>query len=356
MEWAIKKMKKFTITYLFSKFYSLNETIKKAKGRRVTSPFTLFLSCSIFIVLIANTVFFDKLNTLYPWQENLSFIVSLSLLLLSLNIFVMFVLNIVLPTKIVVVVMLLIAAMVDYYGVVLGVLIDKTMIQNVAETNFAEAQEIVNLGLFSRVVFMAILPAALLFFIQVKSTTWLQRLRQQAISITAVMVLIPILIAPFSAQYTSFFRLHKELRYYTNPLYPIYSVFDYLAEKTASLNSKQFINLTTQITKNSSTRKPKLVILVVGEAVRADHLSLNGYPRDTTPNMSKQAGLINFRQVSSCGTSTAVSVPCMFSFYGRDDFTVSKAKYTQNVLDVLAASSVRVSWHDNNSSSRGGCR
>ncbi|WP_337136367.1 phosphoethanolamine transferase domain-containing protein, partial [Staphylococcus aureus] len=93
-----------------------------------------------------------------------------------------------------------------------------------------------------------------------------------AISITAVMVLIPILIAPFSAQYTSFFRLHKELRYYTNPLYPIYSVFDYLAEKTASLNSKQFINLTTQITKNSSTRKPKLVILVVGEAVRADHL------------------------------------------------------------------------------------
>ncbi|WP_457659305.1 hypothetical protein, partial [Streptomyces galilaeus] len=61
-------------------------------------------------------------------------------------------------------------------------------------------------------------------------------------------------------------------------------MFDYLAEQTASLNSKQFINLTTQITKNSSTRKPKLMILVVGEAVRADHLSLNGYSRDTTPN------------------------------------------------------------------------
>jgi len=353
MEWAKNKMQKITFTYLLSKFYSLNETMGKAKEQRIISPFTLLLSCSVFIVLMANTVFFDKLNALYSWQENLSFIISLSLLLLSLILFVMFVLNILLPTKVVVFVMLLIAAMVDYYGVVLGVLIDKTMIQNVAETNLAEAQEIINLGLFSRVIFMAILPAALLLFIQVKNITWLQRLRQQAISITMIMVLIPILIAPFSAQYTSFFRLHKELRYYTNPLYPIYSVFDYLAEQTASLNSKQFINLTTQITKSSSTRKPKLMILVVGEAVRADHLSLNGYSRDTTPNMSKQAGLINFSQVSSCGTSTAVSVPCMFSFFGRDDFTVSKAKYTQNVLDVLAASSVRVSWRDNNSSSKG---
>ncbi|MEI8605794.1 DUF1705 domain-containing protein [Pseudoalteromonas sp. B160] len=150
-------------------------------------------------------MFFDKLNALYAWQENLSFIISLSLLLLSLILFVMFVLNILLPTKVVVFVMLLIAAMVDYYGVVLGVLIDKTMIQNVAETNLAEAQEIINLGLFSRVIFMAILPAALLLFIQVKNITWLQRLRQQAISITMIMVLIPILIAPFSAQYTEFF-------------------------------------------------------------------------------------------------------------------------------------------------------
>ncbi|WP_054205616.1 MULTISPECIES: phosphoethanolamine transferase [Pseudoalteromonas] len=346
-------MQKKTFTYLLSKFYLLNERLEEVKKRLVISPFILLLVSCVFIVLMANTVFFDKLDALYPWQGNLSFIISLSLLLFSLIIFVMFVLNILLPVKIVVLVMLLIAAMVDYYGVVLGVLIDKTMIQNIVETNFAEAQEIVNLGLFSRIIFMAILPAALLLLIQVKRTTWQQRLRQQVLSITAIMMLIPILIAPFSAQYTSFFRLHKELRYYTNPLYPIYSALDYLAEQIVSVNTKEFRTLTTKISKSSSTLKPKLMILVVGEAVRADHLTLNGYPRDTTPNMSKQVGLINFSQVSSCGTSTAVSVPCMFSFFGRDDFTVSEAKSTQNILDVLAASSVRVSWRDNNSSSKG---
>lgn len=38
-----------------------------------------------------------------------------------------------------------------------------------------------------------------------------------------------------------------------------------------------------------ATRKPRNVILIVGDALRADHLGVTGYPRDTTPYLSSLA-------------------------------------------------------------------
>lgn len=346
-------MQKTDFMPLLSNGYSIRTKLTQLKNSIAISSFNLFSLSSVFIVIVANTVFFEKLNAVYPWQENLGFIASLALLLVSLNILLMLLVNLVIPAKAVVVTMLLITAVVDYYAVALGVLIDKTMILNIVETNPAEAKEIVNLGMCLHIMLLAALPASLLLIVKVKSKTRLHTLRNQIISIGAIFIFIPALIAPFSAEYINFIRSHKPLRYYTNPLFPIYSAVDFVASSLAFKGEVGFITRAQNIQKVSTTAKPKLMIMVVGETVRADHLPLNGYSRDTTPNMSRQNGLINFSQVSSCGTSTAVSVPCMFSFSGRDDFDLDEAKYTENALDVLATSGVRVRWLDNNSSSKG---
>jgi lipid A ethanolaminephosphotransferase len=93
--------------------------------------------------------------------------------------------------------------------------------------------------------------------------------------------------------------------------------------------------------------------MVVGEASRADHFSLNGYKRDTNPQLA-QEDIINFNNTYSCGTSTAVSVPCMFSIYGRSDYSYKKGISTENVLDVLKhTKKVAILWRDNNSDSKG---
>jgi lipid A ethanolaminephosphotransferase len=63
-------------------------------------------------------------------------------------------------------------------------------------------------------------------------------------------------------------------------------------------------------------RKPQLFVLVVGETARAQNFSLNGYPRDTNPELARR-DVINFPNATSCGTSTEVSLPCMFSPFGR---------------------------------------
>ena len=102
----------------------------------------------------------------------------------------------------------------------------------------------------------------------------------------------------------------------------------------------------------SSDAHRKLVIFVVGEAARADRFSLNGYTKKTNPLLEKEQ-VISFKNVWSCGTSTAHSVPCLFSIYNRDNYDKNKAKHTENALDILKKSGANVLWLDNNSSSKG---
>jgi lipid A ethanolaminephosphotransferase len=94
------------------------------------------------------------------------------------------------------------------------------------------------------------------------------------------------------------------------------------------------------------------VILVVGETARADHFSLNGYERSTNPYLEKK-DVISFTNFWSCGTSTAYSLPCIFSGNNRTDFDSADSNNTENILDVLQRVGVNVLWLDNNSDSKG---
>ena len=96
----------------------------------------------------------------------------------------------------------------------------------------------------------------------------------------------------------------------------------------------------------------ELIIFVVGETARADHFSLNGYAKKTNP-LLEQETLFNMPQMSSCGTSTAVSLPCMFSILSQDQFSNDDAAHMENAIDVLKHAGVNILWRDNNSSSKG---
>ena len=55
------------------------------------------------------------------------------------------------------------------------------------------------------------------------------------------------------------------------------------------------------------------VVFVIGESSRGDHFSINGYNKQTTPNLEKTDNLINFSNVVSCDTITSRSLPCLLS-------------------------------------------
>ena len=74
---------------------------------------------------------------------------------------------------------------------------------------------------------------------------------------------------------------------------------------------------------------------------------LNGYKRETNLH-TKNLPLISFKNVTSCGTNTAISVPCMFSNFSREDYSILQAENQDNLLDVLKYAGLNVLWVDNN--------
>ena len=59
---------------------------------------------------------------------------------------------------------------------------------------------------------------------------------------------------------------------------------------------------------------PALVVFVIGESLRVDHLGLNGYPRDTTPGLAVLGPeLLSFRDVVSNANWTGKAMPTMVS-------------------------------------------
>jgi glucan phosphoethanolaminetransferase (alkaline phosphatase superfamily) len=53
-------------------------------------------------------------------------------------------------------------------------------------------------------------------------------------------------------------------------------------------------------------------VLVIGEAARADHFSLNGYGRQTNPELERLP-VVSFRDVTACADKTHLAVPCILT-------------------------------------------
>jgi lipid A ethanolaminephosphotransferase len=103
-----------------------------------------------------------------------------------------------------------------------------------------------------------------------------------------------------------------------------------------------------------AVQRPVVTVLVVGETARADHFSLNGYERETNPELAAWH-VVYFEDVSSCGTATAVSLPCMFSDLTRSDYSKSGAKSRDGLLKVVSRAGFQTEWLDNNAGCKGVC-
>ena len=121
---------------------------------------------------------------------------------------------------------------------------------------------------------------------------------------------LALLVFTFSSFYVSFFREHYELRAYSSPIDAIYASYQFI-KKDLMAHQSVFMSIGDDAEVPEDDIHRELMILVIGETARSDHFSLNGYERFTNPLLSKR-DIVSFSSVHSCGTSTAISVPCMF--------------------------------------------
>lgn len=312
---------------------------------------TYVLLLSLLLATSANQAFFSHLMELYSWSQDTGFMVSVTVLLVTVQAFFFSLLNLLLPARLLAVFLLLVAAGCTYFANKFGAIIDADMVRNLVETDIAEASDLISTGLMLHMLGFAVMPAVVMLVLPYRPQSWLQERWQAGKTGCVSVVLIVLAIMPFSDQYASFFRQHKSIRYWINPVYPLYSIFEY--GKNSLPKTQRILESSgsyASIAADNNVRK--VVVMVVGETARADHFSLNGYQRETNPRLSQLGDIISFRSIYSCGTSTAISVPCMFSFMGREGFDVNESRWHENVLDVVKKAGVNVVWLDNNSGSK----
>jgi lipid A ethanolaminephosphotransferase len=320
-----------------------------------TKQTSLILLVVVFIMLTGNYSLFHGIVSIYPLTlKNLPFLISLTLFFTSLTAIFFLTICQHKATRWILALFLIIVAQSAYFMDHFKIIIDTVMIDNTMETNYAEFSSLVTLSLIARTILLGIMPAWLVIKLCPKPVDFKTELKSRLRTILLFLLALILLVLPFTADYTSFIREHKIIRFYSNPTYSVYSAIKYGAQQSSiSSNLLPLIHIADdgKIVDTSSDKK-ELIIMVVGETARADRFSLNGYKRETNPLLSKQ-NIISLRNVLSCGTSTGVSVPCMFSSLGRKHYDKKKVLAQENALDVLAKNGVEVLWRDNNSDSKG---
>ncbi|WP_288900833.1 phosphoethanolamine--lipid A transferase [uncultured Sneathiella sp.] len=323
------------------------------KPRFSLSQCTLLWIVSAFLLVTANAQFFRQTVAVYGIDQYLPFLISQGAVLLCAIMLFGTIFSFFLPVRLVAILFLITGATVGYFSDSLGIAIDKEMIRNVLATDINEAGDLLNWGLIMRVGLLGILPSAFLFLIPLKPAPLVARQRRLAGAALIALLVGVLSMVPFGDSYASLFREHKPLRYFTNPVHPIYSVIKLAIDTGGGTMDTTFRPRVKTADIPAEDEEHELVIVVIGETARADHFGLNGYARQTTPKLSRWDDIISFSNMRSCGTSTAVSLPCMFSLDNRSEFAIDQARFTENTLDVLVKAGVSVLWRDNNTGSQG---
>ena len=241
-----------------------------------------------------------------------------------------------------------------YFMMSYGIVIDSTMITNVIQTDTKEALDLFNWRMLVSFAILGLLPTWVLWKTPLKSLRVSQQLLGNALmAVLSIGILLASLLAVFQ-DFSSIMRNHTQLRYLINPLNSYYAI-GMVAAKPFQRDNKTLLPVgqDAKLVTAKATDKPPLILLVLGETARMGNFGLNGYDRNTTPELSKE-NTVSLRGVMSCGTSTATSVPCMFSHLGKEDFESRKNNY-ESLIDVLHHAGLALLWIDNQSGCKGVC-
>ncbi|WP_031953246.1 MULTISPECIES: phosphoethanolamine transferase [Acinetobacter calcoaceticus/baumannii complex] len=312
---------------------------------------------AIWLGAILNFGFYKKVHLLTPYLgiKATFFLAATVVIVVATYYAALQILNWKWTAKIFAILLVFIGGFSSYFVNTLGVIISPDQIQNIAQTDVAEATDLLSLRFGFWTIFFVILPIFLITQVKLKSERILPLLLKKVLSIALAFAVVGGLLFAYYVDFAAIFREHRDLKGMISPQNTISSVMSYYRKKAPKKNLP-LVKYGEDAHQVQQTQKdlPKLMVLVVGETARAESFSLNGYAKNTNPELSKQ-DILNFSQVSSCGTATAVSVPCMFSGMPRADYDEQLASHREGLLDIAKRAGYQVTWIDNNSGCKGAC-
>ncbi len=317
----------------------------------------LALSVSLFFALFANTAFFRMVAATGALHGTGGWLLAASLFIAiaALHMLLLCVLLNRWTAKPVLIALLLVTAAAAHYMNRYTVYFDADMVRNILHTDAKESSELLTPGFIGSIAIYGLLPSILIWRTRLRS-----RPLKRALLIRGLCVLAAIAVSAGAMMISfqnlsSLMRNHKELRYLIAPGNYLVSSLQIAKDHDVARDEPRIpVGTDARVAARPVDAKPRLLVLVVGETVRAQNWGLNGYARQTTPEL-KRIDPVNFRDVTACGSSTEISLPCMFSPYGRADYDKDRIRRSESLLHVLERAGIATLWRDNQSGCKGVC-
>ncbi len=330
--------------------------VAAARTSGTWNPLTLALVASLWLASAGNWPLWRSLLSLpeNAGRHGLVFAAGFAAMVAALTFVLLAVLAWRRSIKPVIAFFLLSAAACAHFMGSYGVVIDPTMMTNVVQTNATETRDLLSLRLLASLLLIAGLPLLWLARLPLQRLGWRAQAGRNLAAIAAGLAVLTVLLFALFADLSATMRNHKQIRYQISPLNAFYSTGALLRQAQARPSGPPAaIGLDARLAPAAPGARPPLFLLVVGETARADRFALNGYGRPTNPRLAT-LDVVSFRDVTSCGTSTAASLPCMFSHLGREGFAAREHDH-ENLLDLAQRAGLAVLWIDNQSGCKGLC-
>nr|WP_318382292.1 phosphoethanolamine transferase EptA [uncultured Enterobacter sp.] len=326
--------------------------------RPVLGRVTYLALFSLYISVFLNIIFYRQAWTFLPVHSlwNLAVFLSMPVVAFSIINILTTLASFVWLDRLLICVFILLCAATQYFIWTYGIIIDRSMITNALDTTPAESFALMTPQLLLTLGLSGIAMAVLACWVKIKKSPsrWHSGLKR-GISLGISLLLVVLVAALFYKDYASLFRNNKELVKSLGPSNSITAMNSYYVHhKLDNLPLVKFGEDARLNPAMHNAQSKHLTILVVGETSRAENFSLSGYPRDTNPLLEKD-NVVYFPKTTSCGTATAVSVPCMFSGMPRKDYDEQLAHHREGLLDIVQRAGISVMWNENDGGCKGAC-
>ncbi|MFL1781312.1 Phosphoethanolamine--lipid A transferase EptA N-terminal domain protein [Candidatus Hepatincolaceae symbiont of Richtersius coronifer] len=206
-----------------------------------------------------------------------------------------------------------------YFMLTYNIILDKTMMGNVFNTNFSETSELFSFTVIIYIIFLGILPSFIIMKVKINSKISLLK------RISMITIPLLIILSLGYANSKSWLWIDKNLKVLGSlsmPFsYPI-NLLRYKLPQVVKKNVAHPLPLATFVNEQKT-----IVILVIGESARAKNFSLYGYTRPTNPQLSEVDNLIVLPNSSSCATYITAALNCILSPLAASTTLSSKKQY-----------------------------
>ena len=190
--------------------------------------------------------------------------------------------------KVVISLLLLVTAFAAHYMSRYHIYLDADMLRNVLATDPKESRELMTVSLLWPVLLLAVLPMAVLWRVQLRRRSWGRTCCGGWASCWWAVTAVGGALISFQ-DVSALMRNQREVRYLATPANVLLGMPRALrGDNPVQRAPKLPIGTDAKATPRAPASKPRLLVIVMGETVRAQNWGLNG-GRNTTPNWRRPA-------------------------------------------------------------------